>query len=84
MATTGMEHRLTELEKTFSERIARLEEQISELRLQMRDAPPVPETAWWKRIVGVFQGDPEFEEAMRLGRAYRESLRQEEADEETA
>lgn len=73
MATSEMEHRLTELEKTISERIARLEEQISELRSQMRETSPAPETAWWKRIVGVFQDDPEFEEAMRLGRAYRES-----------
>ena len=27
------------------------------------------------RVFGVFQDDPEFEAAMRLGRAYRESLR---------
>jgi hypothetical protein len=46
--------------------------------------PPAPETAWWKRIVGVFSDDPEFEEAMRLGREYRESLREEEPAEESA
>jgi len=36
-----------------------------------------------KRIVGVFQDDPEFEQSMRLGREYRESLRLEEAAEDT-
>lgn len=44
-------------------------------RLSQQESGVGPPTAWWKRIVGVFQDDPEFEEAMRLGRAYRESLR---------
>jgi hypothetical protein len=30
---------------------------------------------WWERIYGTFANSPEYEEAMRLGRAYRESLR---------
>ncbi|HLK58550.1 MAG TPA: DNA adenine methylase [Chthonomonadaceae bacterium] len=29
------------------------------------------ETAWWKKIVGIYKDDPEFEEAMRPGREYR-------------
>jgi hypothetical protein len=70
---TELEQRLVQLEKSFSARIARLEEQVSELTQQMRDAPGVQSAAWWKRIVGVFQDDQEFEGAMRLGRAYRES-----------
>jgi hypothetical protein len=45
--------------------------------------PSASETAWWKRIVGVFKDDPEFEKAMRLGREYRRSLREEEEAEET-
>jgi len=75
MATTETERRLAQLESSFSERIARLEEQVSRLSQQVTGAAASPETAWWKRIVGVFQDDPEFEAAMRLGRAYRESLR---------
>jgi hypothetical protein len=82
MATTEMERRLAQLESSFSERIARLEEQVSRLSQQVTEAAVPPGTAWWKRIVGVFQDDPEFEEAMRLGRAYRESLRPK--DDETA
>jgi hypothetical protein len=84
MATSDMERRLIQLEQTLSERIARLEEQVTELTRQVREAPPAPESAWWKRIAGVFKDDPEFEEAIRLGRAYRESLRREEAANETA
>lgn len=33
------------------------------------------ETPWWERIVGTFRDNPEYDEAMRLGREYRESLR---------
>jgi hypothetical protein len=31
--------------------------------------------SWTDEIVGAFANDPAFEEAMRLGREYRESLR---------
>jgi hypothetical protein len=73
MTTTEVEERLAQLERSFSERIARLEEEVS--RLSQPAAASAPEPAWWQRIVGVFQDDREFDEAMRLGRAYRESLR---------
>jgi hypothetical protein len=73
MATTEVERRLAQLESSFSARIARLEEQVS--RLSPQEGLATPEPAWWKRIVGVFQDDPEFEAAMRLGREYRGSLR---------
>ena len=33
------------------------------------------QTGGWQQIVGTFAGDPAHEEAMRLGRKYRESLR---------
>jgi hypothetical protein len=78
MAAKEMETRLVELERSFSERIARLEEQVARLTKQERGTRPGEETAWWRKIVGVFQDDPEFEAAMRLGREYRESLRKEE------
>jgi hypothetical protein len=77
MAATEMEQRLLQLEKSFSERIARLEEQISRLTQAAPGTTLGQGAAWWKQIVGVFQDDPEFEDAMRLGRAYREALRPE-------
>jgi hypothetical protein len=75
MATTEMEARLQQLEETFSRRFAEIEEQVSQLKRQVGAAPVTGETAWWKKIVGIYQDDPEFEEAMRLGHEYRESLR---------
>jgi hypothetical protein len=60
--------------RTLEERVAALEAEVEQLKRE-RTASPSGEEPWWKRIVGVFQEDPEFEEAMRLGREYRESLR---------
>jgi len=39
-------------------------------RLEKKDLP------WWKQLTGTFADDPAHEEAMRLGRAYRESQRE--------
>jgi hypothetical protein len=30
---------------------------------------------WWKKIAGIFADDPAFEEAMGLGREWRQSFR---------
>lgn len=61
MATVSLESRLALLEKE----VARLRQ-----ALESRDK----ETAW-HRVVGTFANDPLYEEAMTLGRQYRESLR---------
>lgn len=82
MTTTEIEQRLVLLENSLSERLARVEEEVSRLAQRVTEEPPPEATAWWKTIVGAFQDDPEFDEAMRLGRAYRESLRP--TDEEAA
>ncbi len=60
---------------TLEERVAALEAEVQ--RMKQRQDPEIlqDDTPWWKRIVGVFKDDPDFEEAMRLGREYRESLR---------
>ncbi|HZP82123.1 MAG TPA: hypothetical protein VFB21_10820 [Chthonomonadaceae bacterium] len=75
MAATKLEDRIVQIEQTFSRRIAELEAQVLRLSRQVNTQPALGETAWWKKIVGVYKDDPEFEEAMRLGREYRESLR---------
>ena len=49
---------------------AKVEQLQRKLEAVVPDAKP-----WWEHIVGSFAGDPDFEEAMRLGREYRESLR---------
>jgi hypothetical protein len=37
-------------------------------------------TPWWEKIVGTFADNPVYDEAMRLGREYRESLRADSTD----
>ena len=55
-------------------RLAILEAKVE--RLQRELAAVVPDARpWWQQIVGTFADDPAYEEAMRLGREYRESLR---------
>jgi hypothetical protein len=57
----------------LEERVAALEAEMAwvKARLQNQDSSDVP---WWKQIKGAFANDPAFEEAMRLGREYRESF----------
>ena len=58
---------------SLEERVAVLEAQIKQLNQQQT----APETAegrpWWEEIVGIYQDDPAFDEAERLGREWRES-----------
>jgi hypothetical protein len=55
---------------TLEERVAALEQKVAQFV-----PDEVPKAPWWKKIVGVYKNDPEFAEAERLGREYRESLR---------
>lgn len=58
----------------IEQRVAALEAEVNLLK-QKLEAVTKPATPWWQQIVGTFADDPAFEEAMRLGREYRESLR---------
>lgn len=51
-------------------RLTVLEAEVA--RLKEKQAPPVP---WWETILGTFADDPTYDEAMRLGQQYRQSLR---------
>ena len=42
---------------------------------QERDGIIADKQPWWEQISGVFKDCPEFEEAARLGREWRESQR---------
>lgn len=55
-------------------RIATLEAKVEKLQRELKAVVPNGQP-WWQQIVGAFADDPAFEEAMRLGREYRESLR---------
>ncbi|HXG10817.1 MAG TPA: hypothetical protein VNK04_13750 [Gemmataceae bacterium] len=59
--------------------LAQLEARVTELeaevaRLKAR-AEAEDKRSWLEKWFGAFRGDPYYEEAMRLGRKYRESLR---------
>ncbi len=63
MATSELELRVSALEKE----LAKLKEKLAK-----DDKPEIP---WWQQISGVFANDPDFEEAMRIGREYRKNLK---------
>jgi hypothetical protein len=68
---------------TLEERVKVLENQVKTLTDTVLEIPQnaaIPASPWWKKIVGVYKDDPEFDEAERLGRAYRESQRPESAE----
>lgn len=60
---------------SLEERVAALEAEIRQLKQQKEAAPDANSRPWWEKIVGVHQDDPAFDEAERLGREYRESMR---------
>lgn len=55
-------------------RLIALEAEVARLKKKVEadDENIVP---WWEKISGTFADDPIYDEAMRLGREYRESLR---------
>ena len=63
---------------TIEERVSKLEAKMAQLVGEQEYQKP--KAAWWKKIVGVYKNDPEFEEAERLGREYRESLRPQDSE----
>jgi hypothetical protein len=60
--------------QTIEARLSALEREITQIKqlLQRKSGPSQP---WWERIAGAFEDDPVYQQAMKLGRQYRESLR---------
>ncbi len=63
----------SELEK----RIENLEAEVASLKSKIEEKKDKQEIPWWKQRIGVFADDPIYDEAMRLGREYRESQKME-------
>jgi len=57
---------------TLEERVAILEQELLALKRQLPKPGVVP---WWEQISGVFADTPAFDEAVALGRQYRDSQR---------
>jgi hypothetical protein len=55
-------------------RVTALESELARLKSELQ-AGRTASTPWWKQIAGVFANDPAFDEAMRLGRQYRQAQR---------
>jgi len=59
----------------LEERVATLESEVTHLKLTAH-LSRLPRKKWWRDLLGKYKDNPDFEEAMRLGREYRESLRE--------
>ena len=60
---------------TIEERLSVIEKEVAHIKQQLTvDKPPSPPHPWDK-VFGSFANSEGFEEAVRLGREYRESLR---------
>lgn len=57
---------------TLEERVAALEAEVAAIKAHGENSS----LPWWKEIWGTFKNDPVYDEAMRLGREYHESLRE--------
>ena len=60
---------------SLEERVAELEAEVKQLKQKHNAADAQDNRPWWEQIRGTFKDDPDYDEAMRLGREYRESLR---------
>lgn len=58
----------------FEARLAVLEREVARLNARLEGAPK-SDVPWWERVAGSFAGDRLHDRAMKLGRAYRASLR---------
>ena len=64
MSQMEMETRISVLEKELSVLKSKIE------KIEKKDLP------WWDKIAGTFADNPAYDEAMRLGREYRLSQRE--------
>ena len=72
------------MQKQLEERVAFLEAEVARLKdvLENGSSAESPTSPWWGKIAGTFADDPMYDEAMRLGREYRDAQRLEDIEEE--
>ena len=61
---------------TVEQRLSALEQKMEQLKQQIHTDKPQNAEPRWRGIIGVFENDPLFDEAERLGREWRESQRE--------
>jgi hypothetical protein len=57
----------------LEQRVTDLETEVSKLKSKFDELNT--SQPWWEQIVGTFENDPIYDEAMKCGRHYRQSLR---------
>lgn len=70
---------MTQIE--LESRIAELEKEIGVLKSRFEKIEKEKEP-WWKQRMGMFADDPAYDEAMRLGREWRQAQREDYESEE--
>ena len=72
------------MQKQLEERVAFLEAEVARLKdmIESGSSTGQPTLPWWEKIAGTFADDPMYDEAMRLGREYRDAQRLEDIEEE--
>lgn len=58
--------------RTLEDRVTTVEQELERLKRRL-DTDNAPPPAGWEQIFGIFADDPLFEEAVRLGREWRDS-----------
>lgn len=67
----------------LEQRLQALEQTVRQLQSHVERSTP-GRRRWWVEDAGRFADDPVFDEIVRLGRDYRESLRPENGDDDRA
>jgi len=60
---------------TLAQRVEAMERELAQLKQELHAVTSSSSLPWWEKIAGTFANSEHYDEAMRLGREYRESLR---------
>ena len=55
----------------LADRVAAVEKEIEQLKQEFKAEKSQENVPWYDKIFGTFKDDPDYDEAMRLGREYR-------------
>ena len=65
---------------TIEERLTLIEQELAQIKQHIQIEGSQPAAHPWDKVFGALSGSDGFEEAVRLGREYRESLRPKEGE----